>query len=170
MVDPVSGRVTLRLASPEDCRRLWKWRNEQAAREASFNTEHISFEEHVRWFTTKLTDPNTCILIATNADGHEVGYVRFDIVGDEAEISLSIDRAERGNGYGIAAIKKGSHYLLATRPVRRIVAHIKPTNTRSMVAFERAEFVLRGYKRIAGVEACEFVYEGKTSDRSRRIK
>lgn len=170
MGDSVSDRVTLRPALREDCRRLWKWRNEQAAREASFNTGYISFEDHERWFTSRLPRPDTCILIATNAEGHEVGYVRFDIVGDEAKISLSIDRAERGNGYGIAAIKKGSHYLLATRPVQRIVAHIKPTNTRSMVVFERAGFVLRGYKQIAGVKAREMIYKGKTSDRSRRIK
>lgn len=170
MVDPVSDRVTIRPASPEDCRRLWKWRNEQAAREASFNVEYIPYEEHERWFACMLTDPNASIFIAMNSNGRKVGYVRFDIVGEEAEISLSIDKAERGAGYGIAAIKIGSDHLLKTKPVQRIVAYIKRTNTSSTAVFKRAGFALRGYRQIAGIEACELVYEGKTSDRSRRIK
>lgn len=169
MVECISARITLRPAVPEDCRRLWTWRNEQATREASFNVEYIPYEEHERWFTCRLTDPNTPILIAVNAKGREVGYVRFDIVGEEAEISISIDKAERGTGYGIAAIKTGSDYLLTTKPVERIVAYIKRANTPSMAVFEQAGFGLRGYRQIAGVEAYEMVYEAKRSDPSTTI-
>ncbi len=167
MVDPGSGRMILRPTSRQDCRRIWEWRNERAAREASFNTEHIPFEDHERWFTNKLTDPDTCILIATNADGDDVGYVRFDIVGEEAEISVSIDKAKRGIGYGMAAIKTGSDHILKSRPVQRIVAYIRRTNTASAAVFERAGFGLRGYRQIGDIEACELVYEGKTNGRSK---
>lgn len=169
MPELISSRVTLRPAVPEDCRRLWEWRIEQATREASFNTEYVPFEEHERWFARKLTDRHICTLIVMNTDGYDVGCVRFSIVGEEAEISVNIVRAERGKGYGATAIKSGSDYLLTTEPVQRIVAYIKRGNSASMVAFKQAGFILRGYKQIAGVEACEMVYEGKANDHGSAI-
>ena len=45
------------------------------------------------------------IFIAEDGQGDEVGYVRFDISKGEAEISVSIDKNERGKGYGIEIIK-----------------------------------------------------------------
>jgi len=164
MPNPVSSHLTLRPAVIEDCRRLWEWRNEHATREASFNTEYIPFEEHESWFTRKLTDPHMRILIATDSHGCDIGYVRFDISGGEAEISISIDQNERGKGYGIAVIKSGSEHLMTTVPVKRIVAHMKTENVASAVVFERAGFVLKGYKQIAGVKACEMVYEPKPAE------
>ncbi|HLE92827.1 MAG TPA: hypothetical protein VI753_16875, partial [Anaerolineales bacterium] len=89
MYDPTAGRVTLRPAVMEDSHRVWEWRNEQATREASFNTEYIPLEAHQMWFARKLNDPHMRILIAMDHRGHEVGYVRFDINEGEAEISVS---------------------------------------------------------------------------------
>ncbi|MCZ6775492.1 MAG: GNAT family N-acetyltransferase [Ignavibacteria bacterium] len=165
MPDSTSDQVTLRAAVFEDCRRVWEWRNEQATREASFNKEFIPFEEHERWFARKFADPNMRIFIAEDGQGDEVGYVRFDISKGEAEISVSIDKNERGKGYGIEIIKKGSDQLLTTEPVKRIVAYIKLGNPASKVAFERAGFVLQGYRQVEGVESYEMVYEGKLTDR-----
>jgi len=157
----MSSRVTLRPAGLEDCRRVWDWRNEQDTREASFNTKYIPFDEHERWFTRKLSDSDMRIFIAVDSQGSEIGYVRFDISEGQAEISVSIDKKQRGKGYGVPVIKNGSERLLATKSVQRIIAHIKRDNPASVVAFERAGFGLRKYKQIAGVEACEMVYEGK---------
>ena len=164
MSDSVSHRVLLRPAVIGDCRRLWEWRNEGATREASFHTESIPFEAHEAWFSRKLNDPYTRIFIATDAGGRELGYARFDIKQGEAEISVSLDRGERGKGYGIDVIRRGSDQLLKTEPVQRIIAHIKTSNPASRTAFERAGFVLRGCKEIAGIEAYEMMYEGSGTD------
>jgi UDP-2,4-diacetamido-2,4,6-trideoxy-beta-L-altropyranose hydrolase len=161
MSEQASHQLTLRRAGVEDSRRLWEWRNEQATREASFNTEHIPFEEHERWFLRKLPDPQMQILVAEDREGHEIGYVRFDIRDGEAEISVSVDENQRGKGYGTAMIKAGSEYLLSAKRAERIIAHIKRVNPASVFAFERAGFTVRGYMQIAGVDACEMVYEGK---------
>ena len=160
MPKSLSNKVTLRPAEFRDCRPLWEWRNEQDTREASFNTKYIPFDEHERWFTRKLSDPHMRIFIAVDSQGSEIGYVRFDISEGQAEISVSIDTNERGKGYGVVVIKNGSDHLLMTKPVERIVAHIKTNNPTSAIAFERAGFTLRGYTQIAGVEAMEMVYEG----------
>jgi len=159
MYDPTAGRVTLRPAVMEDSHRVWEWRNEQATREASFNTEYIPLEAHQMWFARKLNDPHMRILIAMDHRGHEIGYVRFDINEGEAEISVSLDKGERGKGYGVAVIKNGSDQLLKAETLQRIIAHIKKSNPSSVLAFERAGFVFRGYREIEGVEAYEMVYE-----------
>lgn len=164
MPEPMPDQISLRHATLEDCRRIWEWRNEEATREASFNTSYIPYEEHERWFSRRLSDPHTRIFIVMNAQGREIGYVRFEIREGQAEISVSIDKDKRGKGYGVAAIKSGSDHLLASEPVQRIIAHIKRDNPASMAAFGRAGFVLQGYKQIADVEAYEMIYEGKASD------
>jgi len=151
--------VGLRPVDSDDCRRIWEWRNEQDTREASFNVDYISFEQHHNWFINKLADPGVRIFIATDREGREIGYVRFDISGEEAEISVSIDQNERGKGYGTVAIRNASNHLLRTQSVLRIVAHIKRDNPASKVTFERAGFALRGYKEIEGVEAYQMIYE-----------
>jgi RimJ/RimL family protein N-acetyltransferase len=92
--------------------------------------------------------------------------VRFDITQGQAEISVSIDKNERGKGYGPAVIKRGSDYLMATEPVHRIVAQMKRDNPASMIAFERAGFALGGFRQIEGVEAYEMIYEGRVNART----
>src|SRR5437899_695344 len=94
--------VALRPATWEDSRRIWEWRNEEATREASFNTGEVSYEEHERWFSRKLVDPNTRIFIVADLQGGELGYLRFDIKDNEAEISVTIDKNKRRSGYGSA--------------------------------------------------------------------
>lgn len=151
--------ITLRSAGAEDCRRLWKWRNEEYTRQASFQTDFIPFDEHEQWFWAKLGDAGTRVLIAMDAQGRAVGYVRFDIRGREAAISVSIDRDERGKGYGGEAIRRGSDYLLAEASIDRIIAQIRVENVPSREVFRRAGYAYRSRGQVCGQEACEMVYE-----------
>ncbi len=164
MPEPQQAQIRLRPATHEDCRRLWKWRNEPATREASFNTDYIQYKDHERWFSSKIEAPDTRIFIVMDANGCEVGYVRFNILADQAEISVSVDRAERGKGYGPTAIRLGSEQLLATGAAKRIVAHVKSNNPVSIGAFLRAGFTPNGSKEVAGSEAYEMVYRGTPND------
>jgi len=159
-------RITLRKAMAEDCRRLWDWRNEQDTRQASFQTDFIPFDQHEQWFKAKLEDACTRVLIAVDAQGHEVGCVRFDIRGREAAISVSIDRDERGKGYGREAIRRGSEYLMEEGSIERIIAQIRADNVTSREVFQRAGYTLRAREQVCGEDACEMVYERKgPSDR-----
>ncbi len=153
--------VSIRLAERDDCLRVWEWRNEQATREASFDTRNILYQQHESWFSRKLVDPQTLFFIVLNDDKRAVGYVRFELAGQKAEISISIDRQERGKSYGTKAIAIASDHLFATTPVRRIFACVKTDNSASRAAFERAGFTLEGVRRISGVEAWELIYKRK---------
>ena len=108
---PESGGagITLRPATPQDCRRLWEWRNEPDSQRASFNTEPIPYERHEDWFRERMNDPDTLIHLILEAPGREVGYVRFQVSGDDAEISVCVDSGCRGKGYGPAARRQTQH-------------------------------------------------------------
>jgi len=160
-----ASRVGFRPARREDCRRLWEWRNDPVTREASFDTKHIPYEDHERWFAGKVDAADTRIFIVLDAGGSEVGYVRFTIARERAEISLSIDERKRGQGYGPHAIRAVSDHLLSEGSVRRIVALVKRPNVTSVRAFERAGFVIDGLREIAGGPAYEMTY-GEPTRRS----
>ncbi len=151
--------IPLRPAAEEDCRLLWEWRNEPATREASFNTGTIPYDRHGEWFPRKLKVPDTRIFIVRDADGRGVGYVRFHIEGEEAEISVSLDPAERGKGYGTAAVRLGTETMLASGPGRRVVGFIKPGTEASVRSFEKAGFARKGMKRVEGTDVIEMAVE-----------
>lgn len=152
--------VGFRPARRDDCRRVWEWRNDPVTRDASFDTSEIPYDHHERWFTDKVEAEDTRIFIVAGAAGREVGYVRFTIAGDCAEISVSIDRGHRGKGYGPGAIRSSSDHLLSHGPVRRIVARVKASNFASLRAFQRVGFVIDDLRDAAGVPAYELSYEG----------
>ena len=161
---PLQAQITLRPATQQDCRRVWEWRNEPETREASFDTSYIPYKDHERWFSRRLPAPDTRIYIVLDGGGREVGYVRFDISEEQADISVSLDKDERGKGYGTAAIRRGSGQLLAEGYAKRVLAYVKRGNAASKAAFQRAGFALAGMKDVAGTQAYEMVYKGAPQD------
>lgn len=149
--------ISLRPAVLEDGRRVWEWRNEPAARQASFHTEEIRYADHEQWFARRLVDGRIRFFIVLDPQGVEVGYVRFDQTEIGVEISISLDPRARGRGYGSEAIRQGCAAVLASG-APCILARIKPGNTTSVAAFSAAGFIARGTVRISGVEALEMVY------------
>jgi sialic acid synthase SpsE/RimJ/RimL family protein N-acetyltransferase len=157
--DDVSGDATigLRLAGERDVRAVWEWRNEESAREASFDSEPVPFERHERWYRDRLADPDTLFYVVVAPDERPVGYVRFALAGGEAEISVALDASTRGRGYGTAAIRHGCEAVLGGGRAERVVAHVKRGNELSRSAFLRAGFVERRCVELGGEEALELV-------------
>lgn len=151
-------RIRLRPVGPEDSRLLWGLRNEESARQASFHLDAIPFEEHERWFARKVADARFRAFVAVDPEGKDVGYVRFDLDGEEAEISVVIDRGERGKGYGLAAIRAGSERMLAEGPASRVIAFVRCDNPASLAAFERAGYRAAGKKSLQGIEGFVLVF------------
>jgi len=143
-------RISLRHATPRDARFVWEVNNDASVRAQSISTEPIPWDHHVLWFSRKLADPGSVFFIAT-LGGAVVGLARFDILGDEATISVAVERASRGKGYGPQIIAAASHELLIARPVTRLVALIRPGNVPSLRAFTRAGYVAAGSGMQRGV-------------------
>ena len=132
--------VQLRPATTDDAERVWKWRNETSVRAASRDSDPIPLDDHKRWFESRLQDSDVVILIVSDEGGIAIGYVRFEIEADEAEISIALGPESRGLGLGTAAIRSASDLLMNTGRVRTIVALIKPGNKGSVRAFSHAGY------------------------------
>ena len=103
-----NNRLRLRRVRDDDCQLLWRWANDPEVREASFITDAIPWEDHVRWFAQKRNDPRWLQFIAVDDQEQPVGQVRFDLKdGESAEIGLSIDRERRGSRYGKLILRAG---------------------------------------------------------------
>jgi spore coat polysaccharide biosynthesis predicted glycosyltransferase SpsG/RimJ/RimL family protein N-acetyltransferase len=146
--------IALRPATADDARAIWEWRNDAAAREASFSSEPIPWESHEPWFAARLADPATRILIALAPDGAAIGFVRFDLDGDTAVISIGLAPASRGHGYGRRVIAAACAEVLAVAAGPRVViAYVKPGNEASLRAFRAAGFAEAGTAAVRGREA-----------------
>ena len=145
----------LRPATADDCRRVWEWANDPAVRAVSFTSESIPWEQHVTWFTRKLADANTRLWIAERG-APPLGQVRFDLDGTTATISVSLDATRRGKNLGALLIWSACQQLLRESAVETIHALIKPDNTASIRAFEKAWFEPAGQTEVKGCAALRF--------------
>jgi UDP-2,4-diacetamido-2,4,6-trideoxy-beta-L-altropyranose hydrolase len=132
--------LRLRPARREDCRLLWEWVNEPEVRASAFSPEPIPWETHRGWFESRAAN-GSLIFIAIDAEDEPVGQVRFDPSGEgEAEIDLSVAPTHRGRGAGSRMIALGTDRLFRETSVSTVHAFVKPDNTPSLRAFERAGF------------------------------
>jgi UDP-2,4-diacetamido-2,4,6-trideoxy-beta-L-altropyranose hydrolase len=134
--------VSLGLAEEEDRSRLLAWQREPGSRRYARNPAMPSDEEHDRWFSKALSDPDR-ILCIVRAGGVPCGMLRLDRLQNEKpafEVSILVAAAFRGRGLGRAAL------ALARRlaPGARLDAEIHPENAASQKMFAAA-----GYARMA---------------------
>ncbi|MHA2313257.1 MAG: GNAT family N-acetyltransferase, partial [Candidatus Thorarchaeota archaeon] len=121
---------------------LFDLRNHPIVREASFNSDEISFDHHEAWFKKTLTDPDSVIFIGHDNSHSRIGMVRFNKRGDTARISVAVSPSLHGKGYGTSLIQDGCNlYMDQEKQVNEIIAEIKKTNLTSMQVFANADFV-----------------------------
>ncbi len=159
----VEGTVALRPANREDCLLLWELRNDPETRAASFKTDPIPFEDHQRWFEAKLDSAEIRIFIVQEPSGRGIGYVRFNLEKESAEVSVSIEPGARGKGYGTVAVRMAADRVLSENGNLQVVAYIKPANQASARAFRLAGFFEEGLVMIQGTRALRMAYGGKSS-------
>jgi RimJ/RimL family protein N-acetyltransferase len=151
--------VSLRPATPDDCRRVWDWRNDASTRAVAFNADVIPYEQHRRWFETRLTDPDLLFLIIVDGTGEPVGYVRCAVHEGAGEVSIALAPQCRGRGYGTEALREAAARFFAEWPLQRLTARVLSTNVASLRAFEHAGFVERGVTAVDGQPTHELVLE-----------
>ena len=142
--------LTLQRASEKDGDLLFRWANEPEVRRVSFSSEPISKEDHMRWFSAKIRDPQVLLYIASDAAGAPAGQIRFDLEGSEATVSVSVAPDRRGAGLGRQLIRRGVEMVFRETSVLTIHAFIKPDNERSMASFEGAGFANSGHATVKG--------------------
>lgn len=148
--------IDLRLdpATRRDAELLFRWSNDAEVRQASFHSEPIAWDEHLRWLEQKLESADCAIWIARKSDGQPVGVVRLE----KDQIGVSVAPAFRGRGYGSRIIALGVRKALAVFRPGVIYALIKTDNRRSCAAFESAGFAYAEALTVGGDKALRYVY------------
>ena len=149
-------KLKLRRAVEADCKVIWEWSNEPDVRANSFSTENILWESHEEWFLSKINDPNSLFFIASNGDGKLIGQIRYDVIGSDAVVSVSIDKEHR---WGPEVIFVGCKTICKQLPIKTIHAYIKGSNKASLSIFIKAGFINKGTTINQDQKAFHMVYE-----------
>jgi len=143
IIPPVVNLVN---AKKEDIEKIFKWRNEPVVRKYSRDSNEINFVEHKKWFDNILLSDNKKLLKGIISN-NEIGVLRFDFIGDEAEISIYLRKEMIGKGYAAAFIKAGENWLHINYPsIKFVVAEILPENKASMNLFKKCEYKQKNMK------------------------
>jgi RimJ/RimL family protein N-acetyltransferase len=137
------GQVVVRKANMNDARRAYIWRNAEITRRYSRNPSALTLEEHLDWWRTKIDESSNHLLIA-HCNSVGVGVIRFDLTGNQAEISIYIDPDLHGFGLGSRLLELGCGWLVVHEPnVNRLVAEIHAENGPSIKTFRAFGFSIK---------------------------
>lgn len=133
--------LNFRKVQISDCDLIYSWANEYEVRNNAFNSNEIKYENHKRWFYSKLNNPNSVIYVILD-NNTPIGQIRIDIENNEGKIDYSIDYKYRGKGYGTRSLS-----LIVNRikedflNIRKIIGQVKYNNISSQKVFEKLDFV-----------------------------
>ena len=157
----------IRRARESDSDFLFNLRNEEAVRNASWNTDPVDIESHRNWLAKSLAMSQR-FLYVVEVDGEPagqarlpVGQVRYDISGDgkNAEVSISVASSMVGRGVGTKMLVESAKEFLKSNPgIKIIYAHIKPNNPGSARAFEKSGYQLTKTTEFDGHNCVEMVF------------
>lgn len=134
--------ISIRVATAEDSEPLFLWRNHPSIRQVSRNLEEINWNEHQQWFARVLNASDRLLLLGER-DEMAVGVVRFDIEGEEAEVSIYLVPGVKVPGLGRDLLQSAEHWLAAHQPAIRLIrAQVLGDNVRSHHLFLGADYKL----------------------------
>ena len=137
----MEGNIYLRRAMRADVELFFKWVNEPAVRENSFNTAPIPWKNHQKWFEKVMADDGVRIYVLMR-DNISLGQVRLTFEDNKWQISYSITSAYRGQGYGKLILQLAENELASTgHSGEEIFAEVKIHNTASQRIFSRLGYV-----------------------------
>lgn len=146
------SEVSIRPATAEDSDKLYFWRNHLDVRKVSRSTEPIARATHENWLQGVLANADRPLLIGY-IRGQALGVVRFDIQGDEAEVSIYLVPGSAVPATGGDLLQAAEEWLREHRGgVRRVVAQVLGGNLRSQYLF------LKGGYALQSAQYCKSLY------------
>jgi RimJ/RimL family protein N-acetyltransferase len=133
--------LIIRSANSSDIFEYFKWLNDPDVRLQSFNSDLVSWNDHVRWFNQNISNPNYSFYIFEDLNNKKIGQVRIQKIDNHSSIiGVSLGSEYRGKGLGVILLKKACKEYFKTNPLQVISAFIKQDNIASKLIFERAGF------------------------------
>jgi RimJ/RimL family protein N-acetyltransferase len=135
--------LTFRFADEKDINLLFEWANDETARKNSYNSNRISYEDHVNWFNKRINSEDFSCYIFLSEGKLPVGQVRIEktVTKKEAVISILVDKEYRGKGLSSIMLHLATSDFLTKNQGYKIVAYIFKNNRASYRSFQNA-----GYK------------------------
>jgi UDP-2,4-diacetamido-2,4,6-trideoxy-beta-L-altropyranose hydrolase len=135
---------------------LFEWRNREVVRRVSRNQDPISRPEHDAWLADTMERTDRQIMVGER-NGQALGMVRFDLLGDEAEVSIYLAPGEHGAGAGSDLLAAAERWLALELPagVSKIRAEVASDNAASRQMFLSAGYhsdTSHFFKRISNDE------------------
>ncbi len=143
LIEVTNNEFMIRLATPDDAKDVFVWRNDEITRLMSRQIDKIDLETHMAWFGSTLKRVDRTLFIGMNVS-HKAGMVRFDRMDDleEWEVSIAVAPELRGLGYGKRLLAGAVSEFLAMEPSAKISAEVKRNNLASQKIFESLGFDL----------------------------
>jgi spore coat polysaccharide biosynthesis protein SpsF len=139
-------------AEYKDLDLLYQWANDETVRNNSFHSNKIAYVEHKEWFYNKLNSEDTDIFIYY-INQTAVGQIRLDYYGENAIIGYSIDKVERGKGYGQRLLQLiEQNKLNLKKEVICFIGKVKYANIASQKVFRQM-----GYSEYRNKDYIEYI-------------
>jgi RimJ/RimL family protein N-acetyltransferase len=132
--------LVIRRASEEDVNTTFDWASNKTVRKYAIQKGNIVFEEHQKWFSTKICSDD-CLYLIAEVNNIPIGSIRFDINENmEALLSFLIEPKFHGKGYGKEILEKGCERLLNLRQITKIEGVVSVENIPSLKIFKSLGF------------------------------
>jgi len=136
-----SRGIVLRLATDEDCRQVFAWRNDPWLMSFSTSQSPVEWSDHELWFAKAIKNPDQLLLIICSDSERPMGVLRYDRNEyDQALISIYLAQKHTGKGYGSAALNEGNVMAFKRWPLKSIQAWVRADNQGSVQLFQRSGF------------------------------
>lgn len=128
-------------AEKEHCDILYEWTNEEQVRKNSFSADKIPYEDHSKWFYSKISSEETQIYICLYEHIKAVGVIRLDKFLDGARISYSVEKEQRGKGIGKTMVVLLESKIIEENILKpKLYAEVKKDNLASQKIFKSLEY------------------------------
>jgi UDP-2,4-diacetamido-2,4,6-trideoxy-beta-L-altropyranose hydrolase len=130
-------KIKIIKASVKDARFFYELRNEKTARKNFFNTKNIKYNDHLKWYKSKLKKKNIIFLVALISDSKKIGTIRYERDKIFTYISINVLKKFRNRGYGSKIIKKSEKFL---KKKLVVISRIKNKNKASVKIFKKNNY------------------------------
>jgi spore coat polysaccharide biosynthesis predicted glycosyltransferase SpsG len=138
----IENMLEIKNATLDDLMFFFELANDEDARENSINKEKILLENHKEWYIRKLKSPDSALYVLW-LESTPLGIIRFDIEGNHATLSYSVEKQFRGKGLGSILLKSGiKEFIDDFNFIKSINGYIHKNNVGSIKSFLKAGFVI----------------------------
>ena len=135
-----------RYANQNDLQLLFEWTNDPETRKNSYNKCIIEFEDHIKWFNSKMAYGGCQFYIFSDDENRLIGQIRIEMMLtssiENALISISVDQKARGRKYASQMISLASSDYKRLYPVTSILAYVFKENIASFKSFINAGYTM----------------------------